>query len=1325
MIFVATDKEVAIFMHEWKTVRRKILGTIEEHRTRKGKAQFEVDAATLTQNHRCQPGGLSIERPQNVTGPVKGSNPNDFTPEAVQTRGELGEIHAKISVHMLRGRFVEQYNILNAHAEAINLPRVGSIDNCCFPSTQANFGTACIPEEAQGLELESGKSGDSHADETDAPGQIPPMAPPGTLKKDLDVGAIRFLTVAYANARILDGGTLHNLCATAGESGSQTRNEVRMGPDSTTEKAFEDVFSSENRNYARDGLSIMPLQAVVDYLVRSHAFLINDTMRQTRLSFTLDMDLLCRAISVDGIEGTITARPWKEAPQGYTMGGASGKDYIPRPNVHRKSAFANYRQLCEWRTKYIPLLAAAPRTKRKAAVRATVAAPETKKTKRSEPSTTAHPRTRSFTSGKERRARTTDVRSLPSLVLRNRNSGFSGLRKAIQTQKKKIGPRKRQKKASSPAGAASQDDWSNDRTVEDIVGHHVVNVDNQWRIVYEVKYKDNEEHELIPFADVTCDQLLGAYHMRRNIVVGPQGQIAPDAGDDAALAAAAVGEMAAASINPRDIVPVVTPGNTDNDSLSPPTASLSNQDIPLVVGMVDAVQDLVDTFERASQLAQQSQTSMSQLHTDIQETNKLLLTLNPAVNALLSEAVSTIPTDTSGQSINTDGHSMAALMQMPERLQRIGDIGEVVHLEAHFQRQGVMFTNLAMERWIHMLTHHILAYGALSCYEDTWISALYKQAYAATTTPSTNASSISFNSRDAHSAFLERIYTHAITSGYVAPSGSALAAALRQLIRCVLDTWFGLGPPSSERCFRVWLTDTLLKLFKSDDVLLLEPVWRAYCHPKSAIIKRPNRSRYTVTASDYRALEAALTSLPMVNSEDAAYSEQSTLYARLITSVQTYLDDLRDAQYPNRRQSPAKSIISHIPPPPSAHSTLPLDGAPYQLSAETERAIEHILHFLRDLKPLLSNGDGDGDGSDDEDGALILRQAVRKDQDGLLPFRERGPSRRIVTHPAGPYGAGKICTLGGIFSAIVFRGILFKTPGLLKHTNHGSFVNFDDWMQFRGDGGDDDEEEYCNKSAYGPTDGRTTNNVKTFWKLSPGLYSLLNHATDGHVVPPTFHEVFKHVKDNFPTFGKLTAFLVAGDLSYTGVVSPIVTADELGSFIWTLKMGALNGLRKLLVPATSKAETISSVNMLYRELTGRLSEEERAAMGWDLLTFEHALCKFSKMVRDFQAWQWCTESSCPVCSSAASKSKKGKRAAAHADSNHNSSDNPADGERPRKQRKMPARRTKGATSQATDQQNGTGLGSGSVMASAPRKRKAASTFAPERCTSKRCRTGST
>ena len=69
-----------------------MIGTPEERRANENKTPFERDAVTNTQGRRCFPVNCTLEKPKNLTGPVKGSNPAKYSAEGIEARKKLGAV---------------------------------------------------------------------------------------------------------------------------------------------------------------------------------------------------------------------------------------------------------------------------------------------------------------------------------------------------------------------------------------------------------------------------------------------------------------------------------------------------------------------------------------------------------------------------------------------------------------------------------------------------------------------------------------------------------------------------------------------------------------------------------------------------------------------------------------------------------------------------------------------------------------------------------------------------------------------------------------------------------------------------------------------------------------------------------------------------------------------------------------------------------------------------------------------------------------------------------------------------------------------------------
>ncbi|EPS99840.1 hypothetical protein FOMPIDRAFT_85638 [Fomitopsis schrenkii] len=112
-----------------------------------------------------------------------------------------------------------------------------------------------------------------------------------------------------------------------------------------------------------------------------------------------------------------------------------------------------------------------------------------------------------------------------------------------------------------------------------------------------------------------------------------------------------------------------------------------------------------------------------------------------------------------------------------------------------------------------------------------------------------------------------------------------------------------------------------------------------------------------------------------------------------------------------------------------------------------------------------------------------------------------------------------------------------------------------------------------------------------------------------------------------PKMGNLALYLLCADLSYTcAVAKPSI--ELLGEMIAKLNSGAVNGLQTLgLVSADLAGKDLKdSVQAkfvwLFRELSGRLSEEEKGSMGFDGVVLEHTLCKVGRFLGESTYGNW-------------------------------------------------------------------------------------------------------
>ena len=107
-------------------------------------------------------------------------------------------------------------------------------------------------------------------------------------------------------------------------------------------------------------------------------------------------------------------------------------------------------------------------------------------------------------------------------------------------------------------------------------------------------------------------------------------------------------------------------------------------------------------------------------------------------------------------------------------------------------------------------------------------------------------------------------------------------------------------------------------------------------------------------------------------------------------------------------------------------------------------------------------------------------------------------------------------------------------------------------------------------------------------------------------------EVYKWLQASYHNIG---ALLICGDLIDAGIL-PMLTANEWGGLIHTLKMGeksAMEMLGLIRKKGANKAEVTEAFTSLNLVLQQELKEEEKEAMNYNVVMLEHTLCKIKRL----------------------------------------------------------------------------------------------------------------
>ena len=280
---------------------------------------------------------------------------------------------------------------------------------------------------------------------------------------------------------------------------------------------------------------------------------------------------------------------------------------------------------------------------------------------------------------------------------------------------------------------------------------------------------------------------------------------------------------------------------------------------------------------------------------------------------------------------------------------------------------------------------------------------------------------------------------------------------------------------------------------------------------------------------------------------------------------------------------------------------------------------EMILRFLRHLLPIILP-------SHSSSTSGYVMKKVQSDLDYFLPFRQHAPSlanarREIyadVHRLANPTGIG-------LFNILAFRGVFFGSP-FAKSNHFRWFCGYEDWEGFMIDGKEEarkdgriEEEYYVKQNCYGHSQKeRSTNLLEGYWKQRNLWNEVFNQSTK-----PNVRQVYRWLtstteegKSKFRNIGSLSALLICGDLVEAGLVlTP--SSRELGDLIFKVGKGAKDGMTLVgLVKNSAKGEELcEALESLDLALLKALSEEEKEAMGYNIIMLEHTLCKIKRLMK--------------------------------------------------------------------------------------------------------------
>jgi hypothetical protein len=279
-----------------------------------------------------------------------------------------------------------------------------------------------------------------------------------------------------------------------------------------------------------------------------------------------------------------------------------------------------------------------------------------------------------------------------------------------------------------------------------------------------------------------------------------------------------------------------------------------------------------------------------------------------------------------------------------------------------------------------------------------------------------------------------------------------------------------------------------------------------------------------------------------------------------------------------------------------------------------------MVKFLRHLLPILSP-------------SFVPRKEekvltkVFSNLDYYLPFRQHAPSlanarQKIyadVDRLASDDGVG-------FFNILAFRGVFFGSP-FSKSDRYQWFNSLADWEHFHDTGRDEakkhkGEEYYVKKNCYGQSQiGRKLSLLSSYWEQRLRWNDKFTNP-EKLTITQVFSWLTSYEKDDttkksttvFSNIGNLTALLICGDLVEAGIL-PMPSTGEWAESIAKTGMGSKAGMEMcgLVEKDCGKVKFCAAFTSLDQALQTELREDEKEAMGYNIVMLEHALCKIKRI----------------------------------------------------------------------------------------------------------------
>lgn len=427
------------------------------------------------------------------------------------------------------------------------------------------------------------------------------------------------------------------------------------------------------------------------------------------------------------------------------------------------------------------------------------------------------------------------------------------------------------------------------------------------------------------------------------------------------------------------------------------------------------------------------------------------------------------------------------------------------------------------------------------------------------------------------------------------------------------------------------------------DILLLRGVWRPYREIKSAVLNMSGSRWSSLRLSHLKPFVAAFRCLPLANElslERDVLDQISVAITQCTPHIPSFVNvapmlKLMPGPYPltsNNIPATALSGSGSMPVLPETTSTtsFPSSSLPAHVpSSDHHSGLESLVQFIHDLVPLAQG----------KPPSSAIQLLVSSNMDYYLPFRNLAPTRRMAMSSTGPFHPSNVLSPGAFASCVINRALTFNTSAATDLGNRTWFRTEAEWEAFKVERQFNATDKqslryFFNPNAYGTGQYPRNNgmqHVPVYFAQEAEWRQLLEQYGEDPIPFTAFlkwakqqvprvdeHTGSARPRSRLPLVGKLTAFLLAGDLSYAGVVQP-PSAEEVGRCIHMNGLGSFTGLVKsglLNNPSASQEEVVAAFTQLIQALRQHIDRETQTLIGLDEIMTEHLLCKFQRVMRD-------------------------------------------------------------------------------------------------------------